>query len=54
MVDDVREAVANGQETFTIRVDHEWKATAHLDANGRERELLAAGGKLPHTREQFA
>jgi aconitate hydratase len=54
VVDDVREAVANGQETFTIRVDHEWKATAHLDANGRERELLAAGGKLPHTREQFA
>jgi len=54
IVDDVREAVAGGRETFTVRVNDEWEATAHLDANDRERELLTAGGKLPHTREQFA
>jgi aconitate hydratase len=54
VVDDVREAVASGRETFTVRVNDEWEATAHLDANDRERELLTAGGKLPHTREQFA
>jgi aconitate hydratase len=53
IVDDVREAVASGRETFSIRVNDEWEATAHLDANDRERELLTAGGKLPHTREQF-
>jgi aconitate hydratase len=54
LVDDAVEAVESGQETFTIRVDGEWEATTHLDANERERELLAAGGKLPHTRQQFA
>ncbi|MEF8820571.1 MAG: aconitate hydratase, partial [Haloferacaceae archaeon] len=54
VVDDVRAAVASGQERLTVRVNDEWEATAHLDANDRERELLTAGGKLPHTREQFA
>jgi aconitate hydratase len=54
VVDDVREAVAAGRETFTVRVNDDWEATARLDANERERELLVAGGKLPHTREQFA
>ncbi|WP_049934901.1 aconitate hydratase [Haloplanus natans] len=53
IVDDAVDAVESGQETVTIRVDDEWEAEAHLDANGRQRELLAAGGKLPHTRQQF-
>ncbi|WP_435067438.1 aconitate hydratase [Haloplanus sp. C73] len=54
LVDDAVDAVESGQETFTLRVNDEWEATAHLDANERQRELLAAGGKLPHTRQQFA
>ena len=54
LVDDAVEAVESGQETFTVRVDGDWEAEAHLDANERERELLAAGGKLPHTRREFA
>ncbi|ESS05996.1 MAG: aconitase [uncultured archaeon A07HB70] len=54
IVDDVRTAVDEGREEFTIRVDDDWEAVARLDANSRERELLAAGGKLPHTRQQFA
>jgi aconitate hydratase len=53
LVDDAVAAVESGQEAFTIRVDDEWEATVHLDANERERELLAAGGKLPYTRQQF-
>jgi aconitate hydratase len=54
VVDDARAAVADGREAFTIRVNDDWEATARLSANDRERELLVAGGKLPHTREQFA
>ena len=54
LVDDAVETVESGQETFTVRVDGDWEAEAHLDANERERELLAAGGKLPHTRREFA
>jgi len=53
IVDDAVEAVESGRETFTVRVNGDWEAEAHLDANERERELLAAGGKLPHTRQQF-
>jgi len=54
IVEDVRAAVTSGREAFTVRVNDDWEATARLDANERERELLAAGGKLPHTRQQFA
>ena len=54
LVDDAVETVESGQETVTVRVDGDWEAEAHLDANERERELLAAGGKLPHTRREFA
>jgi aconitate hydratase len=54
IVDDAAAAVESGQETLTIRVDDDWEATVGLDANERERELLAAGGKLPHTRQRFA
>jgi len=52
IVDDVRDAVESGQEEFTIRVNDDWEATAELDASERERRLLAAGGKLAHTKQQ--
>ncbi len=52
IVDDVREGVVNGDEEFTVRVNDEWEATATLDASERERDILAAGGKLAWTREQ--
>src|SRR6056297_1044573 len=52
IVDDVAEAVRSGQEEFTIRVNDDWEATGHLDASDRERQILAAGGKLAHTKKQ--
>jgi aconitate hydratase len=52
ITDDVDEAVRSGQEEFTIRVNDDWEATGYLDASGREREILADGGKLPHTKAQ--
>jgi len=52
IVDDVAEAVQSGQEEFTIRVNDDWEATAQLDASERERDILAAGGKLAHTKQQ--
>ncbi|WP_135829820.1 aconitate hydratase [Halorussus halobius] len=52
IVDDVAEAVRSGQEEFTVRIDDDWEATAHLDASEREREILADGGKLSHTKKQ--
>ncbi|SNZ12410.1 aconitase [Natronoarchaeum philippinense] len=52
IVDDVAEAVKSGQEEFTVRVNDDWEATAHLDASERERDILAAGGKLAHTKAQ--
>ncbi|RRJ29168.1 aconitate hydratase [Halocatena pleomorpha] len=52
IIDDVDEAVRSGQEEFTVRVNGEWELTATLDASEREREILADGGKLPHTRKQ--
>ncbi|MFW6448390.1 MAG: aconitate hydratase [Halobacteriota archaeon] len=51
---DVRGAVAAGAETFDIRINDEWTATATLDATARERDIVAAGGRLPHTRAQHA
>jgi aconitate hydratase len=53
VVDDVREAVLSGQEAFTVRVNGDWEATAHLDASSRERDILAAGGKLSLTKQQY-
>ncbi|MFW6018041.1 MAG: aconitase family protein, partial [Halapricum sp.] len=53
IVDDVAEAVRSGQEEFTIRVNDDWEATGALDASEREREILADGGKLPHTKKQY-
>jgi aconitate hydratase len=52
IVDDVAEAVRDGAEEFTIRINDDWEATATLDASPREREILADGGKLPHTKAQ--
>ncbi|MFC7156372.1 aconitate hydratase [Halomarina halobia] len=53
IVDDVSEAVSSGQEEFTVRVNDDWEFTATLDASEREREILAAGGKLSLTRQQY-
>jgi aconitate hydratase len=52
IVDDVADAVASGQEEFTIRVNDDWEATGHLDASERERQILADGGKLSHVKQQ--
>jgi aconitate hydratase len=51
IVDDVADAVRSGQEEFTVRVNGDWEFTAHLDASEREREILADGGKLSHTKK---
>jgi aconitate hydratase len=53
IVDDVAEGVRDGKETFTVRVNDDWEFTAELDASERERRILAAGGKLPLTRQQY-
>ncbi|MFB6152846.1 MAG: aconitate hydratase [Halodesulfurarchaeum sp.] len=52
VVEDVAAAVQAGEESFTIRVNGDWEAEAHLDASDRERQILAAGGKLSHTKQQ--
>jgi aconitate hydratase len=52
IVDDVAAAVETGQEEFTVRVNDDWEATAHLDASERERRILSAGGKLSLTKSQ--
>jgi aconitate hydratase len=53
VVDNVAEAVASGAEAFTVRVNDDWEATAEFDASEREREILAAGGKLTLTKQQY-
>lgn len=53
IVDNVDEAVRSGQEAFTVRVNDDWELTATLDASEREREILADGGKLSHTRKHY-
>ncbi|AXR77116.1 aconitate hydratase [Natrarchaeobaculum sulfurireducens] len=52
IVDDVDEAVTSGQEAFTVRVNGDEEFTATLDASERERDILAAGGKLAWTKAQ--
>ncbi|WP_338727038.1 aconitate hydratase [Haladaptatus sp. DJG-WS-42] len=52
IVDDVAEGVRNGKETFTVRVNDDWEFTAELEASERERQILADGGKLTHTKMQ--
>ncbi|KTG08810.1 aconitate hydratase [Haloprofundus marisrubri] len=53
IVDDVGDGVRSGQEEFTVRVNDDWEATAQLDASERERKILAAGGKLSWTKQQY-
>ncbi|QLC33523.1 aconitate hydratase [Halarchaeum sp. CBA1220] len=53
IVDDVEEAVKSGQEEFTVRVNDDWETTGYLDASERERRILAAGGKLSLTKQQY-
>jgi aconitate hydratase len=52
VVDDVADAVQSGQEEFTFRVNDDWEGTGTLDASEREREILAAGGKLSYVKQQ--
>ena len=52
VVDDVGAGVRNGEEQFTCRVNDDWEFTAELHASERERDILAAGGKLSWTKEQ--
>jgi aconitate hydratase len=54
VVTDVAEAVSAGEDEFTVRVNDDWEATATLNASERERRILAAGGKLRLTKEQYA
>ncbi|SEO93788.1 aconitase [Halogranum amylolyticum] len=53
IVDDVADAVESGAEEFTVRVNDDWEATATLKASERERKILAAGGKLSWTKQQY-
>jgi aconitate hydratase len=53
IIDNVKEGVESGQETFTIRVNDDWEATVELHASDRERRILCAGGKLQHTRQKY-
>ncbi len=52
IVDDVADAVRSGQEEFTVRINDDWELTATLNASDRERQILADGGKLSHTKKQ--
>ena len=54
VVDEVAQGVRTGRETFEILINGEWEAIATLRASEREREIVAAGGKLPHTKAQVA
>jgi aconitate hydratase len=54
IVDDVGAGVRAGKEEFTIRVNDDWEATGEMSASEREREILAAGGKLQWTKQQHA
>ncbi|WP_318568206.1 aconitate hydratase [Salinigranum marinum] len=53
IVTDVAAAVESGEEEFTVRVNDDWEATATMKASERERRILAAGGKLRLTKEQY-
>ncbi|GAA0549285.1 aconitate hydratase [Halorubrum ejinorense] len=54
IVDDVPAGVRSGQEEFTVSVNGEWEFTADLDASERERDILAAGGKLAWVKQQHS
>ncbi len=48
---DVNGAIKAGAEEFAISINGEVDATATLEATQRERNILAAGGRLQHTRQ---
>ena len=52
IVDNIGEGVRSGETEFTVSVNGEWEFTAELDASERERDILAAGGKLSWTKQQ--
>ncbi|MEA1931107.1 MAG: aconitate hydratase [Euryarchaeota archaeon] len=52
IVDNIGEGVRSGAEEFTVSVNGDWEFTAELDASERERDILAAGGKLSWTKQQ--
>ncbi|PSQ57631.1 aconitate hydratase [Halobacteriales archaeon SW_8_68_21] len=54
IVDDVPAGVSSGQKEFAVSVNGEWEFTADLDASERERDILAAGGKLSWVKRQHA
>ncbi len=51
-VPDINAAIVDGRRSFPIVVDDDWETTATLEATSRERDILAAGGRLPHTKQQ--
>jgi aconitate hydratase len=53
IVENVSAGVESGQEAFTIRVNDDWEAKVELHASVRERDILAAGGKLQLTKQQY-
>ena len=54
IVDDIGEGVRSGADEFTVSVNGEWEFTADLDASERERDILAAGGKLAWVKQQHS
>ena len=52
IVDNIGDGVRSGETEFTVSVNGEWEFTAELDASERERDILAAGGKLSWTKQQ--
>ncbi len=53
VITDVDSAIKSGQSEFVIQVNGDWEASAELNASERERRILAAGGKLRLTKEQY-
>ncbi|AGB15177.1 aconitate hydratase, putative, Aquifex type [Halovivax ruber XH-70] len=52
IVEDVETGVSEGRSEFTVTVNGDEEYTATLDASQRERDILAAGGKLSWTKAQ--
>ncbi|MFC3960154.1 aconitate hydratase [Halovivax cerinus] len=52
IVEDVESGVSEGRSEFTVTVNGDEEYTATLDASQRERDILAAGGKLSWTKAQ--
>jgi aconitase (EC 4.2.1.3) len=53
VITDVDSAIKSGESEFVIQVNGDWEASAKLNASERERRILAAGGKLRLTKEQY-